>query len=143
MRVPRVRAICGRLGGIERFVKPGNDVIIKPNICVAYHTYEYAATTNPWVVGSTGQVVLDAGARRVRVMDSPFGGTRRAGLRHQRHSGAGHARRRRDGNHGRVKFVDADIPSWNRHQDWRIYDDILNADVVINVPIAKITAWRT
>lgn len=47
-----VQAAIKALGGIERFVKPGNDVIIKPNICVAYHTYEYAATTNPEVVGT-------------------------------------------------------------------------------------------
>ena len=36
---------------MERF-GAGASVIIKPNICVAYHTYEYAATTNPWVVGA-------------------------------------------------------------------------------------------
>jgi len=26
------------LGGMERFVQPGDDVVVKPNICVAYHT---------------------------------------------------------------------------------------------------------
>jgi hypothetical protein len=30
------RAIAA-VGGIERFVKPGADVIVKPNICTAYH----------------------------------------------------------------------------------------------------------
>ena len=38
------------LGGMQSFVKSGNDVIIKPNICTDYHTFEYAATTNPEVV---------------------------------------------------------------------------------------------
>ena len=47
-----VESAIKALGGIERFVKPGNDVIVKPNICVAYHAYEYAATTNPEVVGT-------------------------------------------------------------------------------------------
>jgi len=47
-----VQAALTALGGIEQFVKPGADVIIKPNICVAYHTYEYAATTNPEVVAA-------------------------------------------------------------------------------------------
>jgi hypothetical protein len=40
------------LGGMERFVARGANVVVKPNICVAYHTYEYAATSNPRVVGT-------------------------------------------------------------------------------------------
>ena len=46
-----VRAALAALGGMELFVPKGANVVVKPNICVAYHTYEYAATTNPgwWV----------------------------------------------------------------------------------------------
>ena len=32
------RAAIAALGGMSRFVKPGNDVIIKPNICSASHS---------------------------------------------------------------------------------------------------------
>ena len=39
------RAIAA-IGGIERFVKPGYNVVIKPNICSANYGPEYAATTN-------------------------------------------------------------------------------------------------
>src|SRR5512135_3182361 len=70
-----VKAALAALGGIERFVKPGQDVIIKPNICVDYHTAEFAATTNPQVVATLVTLCLGAGAKRVRVMDMPFGGT--------------------------------------------------------------------
>ena len=63
------------LGGIERFVHSGDNVIVKPNICVDYHPPEYAATTNPTVVATLVTLCLGAGARRVRVMDTPFGGT--------------------------------------------------------------------
>ncbi|MFN2286137.1 MAG: DUF362 domain-containing protein, partial [Anaerolineae bacterium] len=63
------------IGGIERFVKSGHDVIIKPNICVNYNPPEYAATTNPDVVAALVKLCLGAGARRVRVMDTPLGGT--------------------------------------------------------------------
>jgi hypothetical protein len=70
-----VRQALAAGGGIGRFVPAGADVILKPNICVAYHTYEYAATTNPWVVGALVRLCFEAGARRVRVMDNPFGGT--------------------------------------------------------------------
>ncbi len=45
-----VRRAIAALGGMQKFVSSGANVVVKPNICVAYRTYEYAATTNPWVV---------------------------------------------------------------------------------------------
>ncbi|HJW27721.1 MAG TPA: DUF362 domain-containing protein, partial [Saprospiraceae bacterium] len=56
------------LGGMERFVQPGQNVLIKPNICVAYHPPEYAATTNPQVVAALVTMCLAAGAANVSVM---------------------------------------------------------------------------
>ena len=70
-----VRRALDVFGGMGTFVKPGANVIIKPNICVAYRSYEQAATTNPWVVGALVKLCFEAGAGRVRVMDSPFDGT--------------------------------------------------------------------
>ncbi|MGD8967183.1 MAG: DUF362 domain-containing protein [Anaerolineae bacterium] len=132
-----VRRALAALGGMGRFVKPGDDVIVKPNICVAYHTYEYAATTNPWVVGALVKLALDAGARRVRVMDYPFGGSAEqayvtSGIQEQVHSAGGQMEAMTQ-----FKFVDADIPEGVDLQQCKIYDDVLKADVVIDVPIAK------
>lgn len=70
-----VRQGIRALGGMERYIKPGADVIIKPNICVGYNGSEFASTTNPWLVGALVKLCLEAGASRVRVMDYPFGGT--------------------------------------------------------------------
>ena len=69
------RAAIEALGGMASFVSSGYDVIIKPNICTDYHPPEYATTTNPTVVGTLVSLCLEAGAKRVRVMDYPFGGT--------------------------------------------------------------------
>jgi uncharacterized protein (DUF362 family) len=125
------------LGGIERFVKPGSDVIVKPNMCVAYHSYEYAATTNPWVVAKLVALCLGAGASRVRVMDYPFGGSadeayRRSGIKEQVEAAGGSMEVM-----SRVKYVNTDLPEGVDLHQCYIYDDILKADVVINVPIAK------
>ena len=130
------RAVAA-LGGMERFVKAGDDVIVKPNICVAYHTYEYAATTNPWVVGTLVRLALEAGARRVRVMDYPFGGSAEqayvnSGIKEQVERAGGEMEVM-----SRFKFVDADIPAGIDLQRCKIYDAVLKADVVIDVPIAK------
>ena len=70
-----VQRSINALGGMERFVRPGNNVIIKPNICGSGRTPEYATTTNPEVVAALVALCLGAGAKRVRVMDYPFSGT--------------------------------------------------------------------
>lgn len=130
------RALAG-LGGIGRFVQPGANVIIKPNICVAYHTFEYAATTNPWVVAALVKLCREAGAGRVRVMDFPFGGTPEeayvvSGIQEQVLAAGGQMEIM-----SMFKFVSTDIPEGRDLRRCDIYDDILKADVVIDVPIAK------
>jgi uncharacterized protein (DUF362 family) len=130
-------AALAALGGIERFVKAGNDVIIKPNICVDYHPPEYAATTNPTVVGTLVRLCFDAGARRVRVMDNGFGGTPESGYAR---SGIEEAVRASGGEMevmNRNKFKKVAIPAGRSIKEWPIYQDALDADVLINVPIAK------
>jgi uncharacterized protein (DUF362 family) len=130
------RAIAA-LGGIERFVKKGADVIIKPNVCTAYYGFEYAATTNPQVVAAIVQLCLGAGAKRVRVMDFPFGGTAQASYEK---SGIATAVKTAGGvieAMSNMKYRDVEIPQGKRLKQWKVYGDILDADVVINVPIAK------
>ena len=130
------RAIAA-IGGIERFVKKGNDVIIKPNVCTAYYPFEYAATTNPEVVAAIVQLCLEAGAKRVRVMDFPFGGSAQASYDK---SGIGAAVKAAGGameTMSNMKYRDVQIPQGKRLKQWKVYGDIQDADVVINVPIAK------
>jgi uncharacterized protein (DUF362 family) len=132
-----VQHALAALGGIERFVGAGDDVIVKPNICISYYTYEYAATTNPWIVGELVRQCVGAGARRVRVMDFPFGGTAdeayaRSGIEDQVRAAGGEMEVMAP-----FKFVDTDLPEAVDLRRCSIYDDVLNADVLINVPIAK------
>jgi uncharacterized protein (DUF362 family) len=132
-----VRRAIAALGGMEQFVKPGANVVIKPNICVGYHTYEYAATTNPWVIGALVKLCREAGADRVRVMDYPFGGTAEqaytiSGIREQVVAAGGAMEPMRS-----MKFVETEIPDGKDIRQWSIYEDVLTADLVINVPIAK------
>jgi uncharacterized protein (DUF362 family) len=132
-----VRRALAALGGMERFVRRGDDVIVKPNICVGYHTYEYAATTNPWVVGAVVRLCLEAGARRVRVLDQPFASGpeeayRRSGIEEQVRAAGGQMEIM-----GSFKFVSTEIPQGVDIKKWDMYEDALKADVLIDVPIAK------
>jgi uncharacterized protein (DUF362 family) len=125
------------LGGIERFVRSGDDVIIKPNICVAYHTYEYAATTNPEVVATLVSLCLGAGAKKVRVMDYPFGGTAEAAYERSGIAQAVTAAGGQMEQMARMKYKTTPIPEGRDLKEWSVYQDVLEADAFINVPIAK------
>ncbi len=132
-----VRAAVDALGGMGRFVKSGDVVVVKPNICASYHGYEYAATTNPWVVGAVVKLALEAGAKQVKVMDYPFGGTAEQAYRN---SGIQAEVEKAGGKMvvmSNIKFVETAIPNGKDMKSARIYDDVLRADVLINVPIAK------
>ncbi len=132
-----VRQGMQALGGMERFMKSGADVIIKPNICVGYYSFEYAATTNPWVVAALVKMCLESGAKRVRVMDYPFGGT---GEQCYKISGIADLVTAAGGEMevmSSLKFVEMDIPDAVRLKRASIYQDVLTTDLLINVPIAK------
>jgi uncharacterized protein (DUF362 family) len=129
--------VVAALGGMERFVSRGDDVIVKPNICNANRTYEYASTTNPGVVAALVRLCLGAGARRVRVMDFPFSGSPQAAYAR---SGIEEVVRIAGGQMevmAAMAYADVDIPDGKDLRRWRFYQPILDADVVINVPIAK------
>ncbi len=132
-----VRAAVQALGGMERFVPAGSNVVVKPNICVSYRTYQYAATTNPWVVGELVKMAFEAGAASVKVMDYPWGGAAadayaKSGIKAQVEAAGGEmvvmSSRR---------YVSTRIPSGKWFKSTAIYEDILKADVLINVPIPK------
>ncbi len=132
-----VNAAVSALGGMDRFVKPGDVVVVKPNICASYHSYEYAATTNPWVVGAVVKLAIEAGAKQVKVMDFPFGGTaeqayRKSGIQAEVQKAGGKMVVMSN-----IKFIETAIPDGKDLKSARIYDDVLRADVLINVPIAK------
>jgi uncharacterized protein (DUF362 family) len=132
-----VRQSLAAIGGMERFVPRNANVIIKPNICVGY-SYEYAATTNPWVVGTLVKLCFEAGAGSVRVMDYPYGteaknGYKTSGIKDQVEAAGGEMAFMAPV----FKYVKTAIPAGKDLKETEVFGDVLNADVLINVPIAK------
>jgi uncharacterized protein (DUF362 family) len=125
------------LGGMERFVSKGQSVLIKPNICVAYHSPEYAATTNPQVVAALVELCREAGAGSVLVMDHPFGGTAEQAYKVSQIGETVAAAGGQMVIMSSLKFRETDIPNGKDIKKWVVYQDALKADVIINVPIAK------
>ena len=130
-------AAVAALGGMEKFVHQGADVVVKPNICTGYHGPEYAATTNPDVVGTLVSLCRRAGAGRVRVMDLPFGGPAEEAYRV---SGIQDAVEKAGGEMqimAPAGFREYSIPDGRDLTSWPIYADVLACDVLSDVPIAK------
>ncbi len=65
------RAAVDALGGMKRFVKPGNKVVIKPNMSFASGP-QAASNTHPAVVGEVARMCSEAGASRISILDNPL-----------------------------------------------------------------------
>jgi len=70
-RVKTVDKAIESLGGIERFVKPGDTVAIKPNVAFASPPM-LGATANPELVAKVVRLCYKAGAKQVYVTDNPI-----------------------------------------------------------------------
>jgi uncharacterized protein (DUF362 family) len=132
-----VRRAVEAIGGIGRFVPQGANVVIKPNICTANRAYKFAATTNPWVVGALVKMCREAGAGRVLVFDYPFNG---GSYDAYRVSGIGEQVEAAGGELEAVssaKFMPVQPQGTVSFLQAKVYQDILETDVVIDVPVAK------
>jgi len=122
------------LGGIGRFVSKGNVVWIKPDIGWDRRP-EQAATTNPDVVATLVAMCYQAGAKKVLVSDNPCNPAR---LSYPR-----------SGIQPAAEKAGAEVPFLDERKfrkmslngkvlkEWEVYQDIVEADRLINVPIAK------
>jgi uncharacterized protein (DUF362 family) len=122
------------LGGMSRFVSHGNIVWVKPNIGWDRRP-EQAATTNPEVVATLVEMCFQAGAAKVLVSDNPCNEARntfpRSGIR-QAAEKAG----------AQVFFLDERkfrkmALNGKVLKEWPIYQDVVEADRLINCPIVK------
>ena len=132
-----VRKAIKALGGMGRFVKKGNRVLIKPNIAFA-RPPEGAANTNPEVVAELVQLCFEAGAREVIVLDYTLDPAR---ITYEM-SGIAKAAEAKGARMVYVSprdFVPIEVPKGKilSAYDVRVLKQVLDADVFINVPIAK------
>lgn len=146
-----VRGAIAALGGMGRFVPAGSKVVIKPNICVAGRSYEFAATTNPWVVGALVKLCREANAGSVRVLDYPFNKSSQeayidSGIREQVEAAGGEmvltSTFFKDSGGAYywtdyARWIPVTLPNAKRLKSVEMIDEVVNADVLINVPIAK------
>jgi uncharacterized protein (DUF362 family) len=122
------------IGGMGSFVSRGDVVLVKPNIGWD-RVPEQAATTNPFVVGALVAMAVESGAKKVIVADNPCNDARRSYVR----SGIAEAATKAG-----AEVVYMEDRHFVKHnlggqviKDWLVYRDALDANKIINVPIAK------
>ncbi|HNS31848.1 MAG TPA: DUF362 domain-containing protein [bacterium] len=127
------RAVIGA-GGMGRFVKAGNKVVIKPNIAWN-RTPEQGANTHPGVVTALIKMCRKAGASEVIVIDNtcnPWNVTYvTSGIKEAAEKAGAVVR-------APLKFRKISIEGASVLKEAEVLEDILDADVFINVPVAKV-----
>jgi uncharacterized protein (DUF362 family) len=130
--------VVSALGGIESFVKPGDIVVVKPNIGWD-RAVELAANTHPQVIKALVLLCLEAGAKKIRIFDRTCNDERRCytqsgiravveGIKSDRVSLEYMDRR---------AYQKLKIRGGVAFDQWEFYKPALEADRLINVPIAK------
>ncbi len=119
-------------GGMASFVKPGDTVLLKPNLVFGRDASK-AINTHPGVVRAVAELAREAGAARIQVGDSPGYGTAAAAAK----------------NCGILAVVDelglemVEFTSAERHVSGRLFPvlelarEVFEADVVVNLPKIK------
>ena len=132
-----VRAAVDTLGGISRFVSAGQRVVLKPNMSFP-NPPEWGSTTHPVVVRTLAEMCLEAGARRVAVIDHPL---RRPEVCLRRSGIAAACEGLSNVNVVALSeqkfYTRVSIPNGVELHEVEIARDIQQSDVLINVPVAK------
>lgn len=130
-------AALKEFGGIKTFVKPGQKVVIKPNIAWD-RTPESSANTNPQLIAALVRRCLEAGAAKVTVFDHTCDRDwqscyRKSGIEEAVRTAGGEIV---CGNH-QSDFKRTAIPRGKVMKEALVHRLVLEADVFINVPVLK------
>jgi uncharacterized protein (DUF362 family) len=131
-----LQAAMGPLGGMGRFVKKGQRVVIKANIAWG-RTPEQACTNNPDLLSALIKMCYDAGAKRVAVWDHTCDNYQfcfsRSGLKETAQKAGADI----FSGHGHNVYKQVEVPKGKKLKTAEVLRDVLETDVFINFPIPK------
>lgn len=124
------------LGGMSRFVKPGDRAVIKPNASWNIDPSR-GATTTPSLIGRIAEHCFEARARQVSILDHTID------TWHLAYEATGMKRyaERSDARlvpgNSESLYQTVQIPGGKNLESTKVHEVVLEADVLINVPILK------
>jgi uncharacterized protein (DUF362 family) len=121
-------------GGMKQFVSKGDVVVLKPNISWARRP-ELAATTHPEVLEAVIELCQEAGAKRVRIADNTIHDARRCFAI----TGTGMVAKKTGADliYPRSSLMRKMKLQGSRLDVWPVFVPLLEADRLINLPVAK------
>lgn len=126
------------IGGMERFIKPGQTVLIKPNLVLDAPEFS-GVDTNAELVGAIVKMAYEAGAKKVTVFDHNLYNFEENKIR----VNSGIKKAVKD-NGGSLLFgsnisdyIKVKIPSSKILEGVLVHNLYINTDVIINVPVLK------
>lgn len=123
-------------GGMKSFIKPGQRVCVKPNIGWD-KSPEMAANTNPELVRRTVEHCFEAGAREVVVFDHTCHRWQACYSNSGIEKAAKDAGAKVVSGDSELYYQEVEIPNGVVLKKDKVHQAILEADVVINMPIIK------
>jgi len=135
--VEALKAAMKLMGGMSNFVKPGNKVIIKPNMSFA-NKPEMATNTNPLIVKELAIMCKEAGASSILITDytlqEPKSCLSNSGIQDACKDIAGVTVASANSD---ALFKETEFPNAVTMKKNSVHKDALNADVLIAAPVAK------
>jgi uncharacterized protein (DUF362 family) len=130
-----IRKMFESAGGASSFISKGDVVVIKPNISWAQPPH-LAATTHPEVMEAVIEICQEAGAKKIRIADNTIHDARRCFSV----TGAGRVAEKTG-----AELVDPKTSlmkemnlKGERITLWPVFTPIVEADKIINLPVAKV-----
>lgn len=137
-----VRAALEKIGGMGRFVSPGEKVLIKPNAAWDRQP-EQAANTNPAVVGAVVKLCLEARASEVWVTDvsvnDPYRCFARSGIEDAVKKAGGKIRLTTENDFALTDLKGESLKVWPVSAFYHRADKLINLPVVKHHSLSKCT----
>lgn len=129
------RKVFETAGGMGKFISKGDVVVIKPNISWAREP-SLAATTHPEVLEAVIELCQEAGAAKVRIADNTIHDAQRCFAV----TGAGLVAQKTGAEliHPRSSLMKEMNLHGSRLNVWPVFTPLVEADKVINLPVAKV-----
>ena len=135
-RVAMLDKALAELGGIGAFVKPGQTVLVKPNIGWDVPP-ERGANTHPDLVGHLVRLCLAAGAKSVSIFDNPCDEWRLSYRNSGIEKAAADAGARIVNGRDKSYYREVAIPGGVVLKSAQVHSLVLDSDVFFNVPVLK------
>jgi uncharacterized protein (DUF362 family) len=134
--VPMLQRALKEMGGIGKYVKKGQAVVIKPNIGWDKRP-DFAANTNPELVGELVKQCFQAGAKKVTVFDHTCDNWQKC----YQNSGIEKAAKAAGATvlpgNDEVYYKEVKFPKGVKLKSAKVHQALVEADVWFNVPVLK------